>query len=578
MSILNINRSLTLAGRIFDVTKPTKPLIELPHGKPALPVRHSAQPLSRCTPEEVGVPSSAVLELARALKDNDEVNAHSVMLLRNGRVFFEHAFGMREINCPGYVFSCSKSFVSLAVGMLCDEGKLSLDENIEKIFPDKVGKLAKLSPRVVTVRDLLTMKSGVSFNEAECMATEEWIKEFITSAALGENGREFFYNSLNTYMLAAICTQKCGTDLMTYLQARLFEPLGITDVYWEKGPEGIEKGGWGLYIRPEDMAKVGIMLLDGGTYLDRRIISSEYLAEATAAHSIAPASFGAFNYGYQLWVGRERDTVLFNGMLGQNMHIDRENGIICVTYAGNSDSFQQSAVFEYIDRYLCKDFPAILPPSKRDLRMLEDFKKPQQSILSRVKHLLKPDALPKECALLDGRSYEAEKGGCVGFFPFLAQTVFNNYASGLDRISFEMSDGTFFLKYREHEATFTIPLGFDSPKKCTLNIGGDVFRAKAKARFTKDMRGRTELEIMCDFTELPFTRFIKISLTHSGIRMVQSELPGKGLISSVLRSQAEERPDNVVFTSLLDKTDSEAFEYKFDRLFEPTVELKETSK
>ena len=101
---------------------------------------------------------------------------------------------------------------------------------------------------------------------------------------------------------------------------------------------------------------------------------------------------------------------------------------------------------------------------------------------------------------------------------------------------------------------------------------------KAKARFTKDMRGRTELEIMCDFTELPFTRFIKISLTHSGIRMVQSELPGKGLISSVLRSQAEERPDNVVFTSLLDKTDSEAFEYKFDRLFEPTVELKETSK
>lgn len=575
MSILNINRSLTLAGRIFDVTSPTKPIIDLPHEKPALPVRSTASPLPRCTPEEAGVPSSVVLEFAKALRENDTVNAHSVMLVRNGRVFFEHAFGMREINCPGYVFSCSKSFVSLAVGMLCGEGKLSLDENIEKIFPEKVGKLAKLSPRVVTVKDLLVMKSGVSFNEAECMATEDWTKEFITSAAIGENGREFFYNSLNTYMLAAVCARKCGTDLMTYLRARLFEPLDITDVYWEKGPEGIEKGGWGLYIRPEDMAKVGMLILNNGTYGEKRIITEEYLCEATRAHGIAPASFGDFNYGYQMWVGRERNTVLFNGMLGQNMHIDRENGIICITYAGNCDSFQQSEVFGYIKRFFHKDFACGLPSAKKDFNELTNFAAPKESLRSKIKRLIKGKALPRECTLLDGHIFKAEKNGCVGFFPFLAQTVFNNYASGLEEIAFEVSDGAFFLRYRERETTFTLPLGFDEPKKSVINVGGDVFRIKSKARFSKDMRGRLVLEIMCDFIELPFTRFLDITFTHKGATLTQGELPGKGLISSVLRSQAEERPDNVIFASLLGKTDSDSFEYKCHQLFEPTVELTE---
>ena len=573
MSILNINRSLSLAGRIFDVTRPTEPIIELPHTKPALPVRGTADPLPRCTPEEVGVPSSLVLEFAQLLKNNDTVNTHSVMLIRNGRVFFEHAFGMREINCPGYVFSCSKSFVCLAVGMLCDEGRLSLDEDIEKIFPEKVGKLARLSPRIVTVRDLLTMKSGVSFNEAECMASTEWTKEFITSAAIGENGRGFFYNSLNTYMLAAVCARKCGTDLMTYLNARLFEPLGITDVYWEKGPEGVEKGGWGLYIRPEDMAKVGLLILGRGEYRGKRLISEEFIAEATRVHSTAPASFGDFNYGYQLWVGRERDTVLFNGMLGQNMHIDRENGIICITYAGNSDSFQQSEIFEYIRRFFHRDFPDKLPPAKDELKRLREFAVPKVPVLSRIKRIFKADALPEECTQLEGRAFRANKGGCVGFFPFLAQTVFNNYASGLEEIAFEIKGRAFFLKYIESEATFTIPIGFDEPTESLINVGGDIFRVKSRARFSRDMRGRTVIEIMCDLTELPFTRFITVTFTHGGAILAQSELPGKGLISSVLRSQAEERPDNVIFTSLLGKTDSESFEYKCEQLFEPTVKL-----
>ncbi|MBQ7011011.1 MAG: serine hydrolase [Clostridia bacterium] len=580
MSILNLNRSISLGGRMLDPSEPTQPIIALPRGKQALPVRPTAAPLERVTPEAVGVPSSLVEEFAALLEANDEINAHSLLLLRNGRVFFEHSFGDRDIRCPGYVFSCSKSFVSIAVGMLWDEGKLDLNEDIESIFPDKVGRLARLSPRTVTVSDLLTMTSGASFNEAESMCTEEWIREFITSAAIGENGREFFYNSMNTYMLAAIAVKKSGTDLSEFLKQRLFEPLSITDVFWEKGPEGIEKGGWGLYIRPEDMAKVGIMLQNGGTYRGKRILSEEYVKKATSSHARAPESFGDFNYGYQIWVGRSRDTFLFNGMLGQNMYADRENGIICVVYAGNTDSFQQSEVFGYIKRYLSRDFPDTLPPSPEYKHLMERFGKLPPSFLSKLKSFIfsKKTEIPPQCAALDGTVYRAEKSGSVGFFPFVMQTVFNNYATGIREISFAIKEDTFFLIYKERETTFTIPVGFEKPEQCTADINGDAFLISCRGRMGTDMRGRTTLEIKCEFLELPTTRLITFTFTHHGAEMKQSELPGKKLIGSILRSQSDERPDNVILSTLLEKAGSDTFENKFTQLFEPTVTLKRIGK
>lgn len=575
MSILNINRSLTLAGRIFDVSHPTEPVIELPKGKPALPIRQTKSPLPRATPEEVGISSAAVLEFARLLESNDEINTHSVMLLRNGRVFFEHSFGARDINCPGYVFSCSKSFVSIAVGLLYDDGVLDLDADVEAMFPHKISTIAKLSPRVVTVRDLLTMKSGVSFNEADCMSTPEWTKEFITSAAIGENGREFFYNSMNTYMLAAIVVKKCGRSLTSLLTERLFAPLDITDIFWEKGPENVEKGGWGLYIRPEDMAKVGIMLQNRGVYNGKRILSEKYVNEACRAHARAPEGFGDFNYGYQLWVGRSRHTVLFNGMLGQNMHIDMENGVICITYAGNTDSFQRSELFDYIKRFFNRDFPDSLPPSEDHERLQKHFGKAEAHPLkSFFKNLFRKKAeLPEECRLLDGAEFVADKSGCVGLFPFTMQVVFNSYATGIKGISFGKANGKFFITYSEREATFTLPIGFGSPEHCEVNVYGDTFRLAVLGVFTRDMRGRTVLGVRYDFLELPSTGFLTLTLTHEGAELKQSELPGKGLISSVLRSQTEERPSNVIFSSLLEKLDNDTFEYKLSQLFEPTVRL-----
>ena len=569
MSILNLNKTVTLLTRILDTRTPTEPLISIPRGKPALFPRASALPLARVLPEDVGVPSEDVLKFAKKVEENDTVNIHSVTLVRDGKIFFERAYGDKELGCPTYVFSCSKSFVSIAIGLLCDEGKLSLDEDIESIFPKSTGRIAKISRRVVTVRHLLTMQSGVSFNELDCMAESEWLRAFITSAAIGEHGREFFYNSLNTYCLAAIVKKRAGMSLTEYLRQKLFSPLGIENVFWELGPEGVEKGGWGLYICAEDLAKVGIMLLNNGKYGEKQILSEKYVKDATTAKVKTPDSLGEFDYGYQIWTESGRDAFLFNGMLGQNMYVNRENGIICVTFAGNIHAFQQSDVFTYVNEHFTKPFQAICKKTKHT-RALKKYQKNKKAF-----PLFKASArLPKQCTLLDGEEYSADRESSVGLFPFLMQGMFNNYSTGFIKAGFEISNGKFYLLYCEKEKTFRLPVGFSSPERAVINYYGDSFAVCVRGAFSRDFRNRLTLDIKCDFSELPSTRFIKFIFTHTGAEMTQTELPGDAVIGSVLRSQADERPDNILFSTMRDKLGSELFEYKTSTLFSPTLILK----
>jgi len=591
MSILNINRTVPFLTKLIDPEEPTLPVIELPHSKPTLPIRPSLPALERCTPEEEGIPTDTVAEYVRLLKDDSSVNIHGVMILRNGRVIFETAIGAYDINCPRYVFSCSKSFISIAIGMLFDEGKLSPDENIESIFPDKVGKIAKISRRTVTVEDLLTMTSGASFNEAECVCESDWTKAFITSAALGENGRSFNYNSMNTYMLSAIITRRTGVSVTEYLRVKLFEPLGITDIFWEKGPEGPEKGGWGLYCRAEDLAKVGIMMLQKGVYNGKRLLSEEYVKKALTCHAEAPESYGDFNYGYQIWVGRKRNDFLFNGMLGQNMYINADNRVIAITFAGNSNMFQQSSCFKYTTDLFGVSFPDSLPfnkDSQKLLNMLKAEVSPLNKktdtaqfwhrVISRLLSLLKikqaPQPVPEQCKELVGKTFAAQKSGSVGFFPFVMQIVHNSYATGIDSISFAEDGGRFFMIYKEKKAEYRLPIGFSLPEYCDVCVNGDMFKVGCFGKFHTDIFEKTVLEIRCDFIELPSTRSLRFVFENNGATLIQGELPGKDTVASILRSQNEGKPENKLLAVIADKLSGEAAEYKLNQHFEPHVTLR----
>lgn len=615
MSLLGLNKTLTLFNRLLDTSEPTRPMIDLPHGKPSLPLRRSDPPLPRSTPEQEGVPSAKIAEFLTLLSTDDTLNMHSVTVLRHGKIIFEGAFGDEDLRAPKYLFSASKTFVALACGMLLSEGKLSLDEAIDTIFPDKGSLLSRLTRRTVTVRELLTMQSGISFNEADAMSNADWLHETLGSASIGELGRGFYYNSLNTYLLAAIIVRRSGVSLSEYLDERLFAPLGITDYYWEKSAEGIERGGWGLYLRAEDLAKVGVLMQNGGVQEGKQLIPADYLAEATSPQAEAPQSYGDFRYGYQMWVGKQNDSFLFNGMLGQNMYCNTENGIVIVSFAGNSDMFQQSNSFRYMLRLFTGALPDTLPENPEAYGALcalrdrlcpgssacypapEDPRAsaraalpavPKASLLSRLRaFLLQKKAppvsatsaapeYPAELSEILSAHFETQEKNAIGFFPLTMQVVQNSYTEGTVSVAFSERNGTFFLTYGENNASFELPVGFESAKETELNICGDIFRVRTRGVVHRDLRGRLVLETRTDFLELPSSRFLRVTFGFSSLLLEAAELPGKDTVLATLRTQADGLSEcrSKLIASLAGRLDGEAFRRKCHELFHPQLTLK----
>ena len=350
MSLSSVNRTAQLLRRLTDTRSATEPIIKTDAQKPCMLSEYRSDRLPRTLPERQGISSRHIAAFLKTLAEDPTLRMHSVMIVRNGNVVCETAFGTQDICVPRATFSACKSIVALAVGILMDDGLLQTDDRLLDLFPQQGTLVSRRLMKDLTVKHLLQMQSGDQFSEAASMTQTDWLQGFFASASL-IGSQKFHYNSLNTYILSRIVCQVSGLSLSQFLSERLFEPMGIRDFYWECCPEGFEKGGWGLYLRAEDLAKLGQLILDGGLWNGKQLISSQFLDCATKAQVSTPTSCGDYDYGWQFWVHREKNIVLFNGMLGQNVMCFRDSGIVVVSHAGNEEVFQQSLYFSHVERF-----------------------------------------------------------------------------------------------------------------------------------------------------------------------------------------------------------------------------------
>src|SRR5829696_8334198 len=238
-----------------------------------------AADLPRTTPEAQGISSSAVLSFIEAADKIDSMN--SFMLLRHGNVVAEGWWTPYSAPSPHSLYSLSKSFTSTAVGLAIAEGKLSLDDEVIKFFPDDVPADASANLKSMRVSDLLRMSTG---HQAEPQRTAEaaWTKTFLAQPVPFKPGTHFLYNTAGTYMQSAIVQKVSGQTVLDYLRPRLFEPLGIENPTWEASPQGISAGGFGLSVRTEDIAKFGQLYLQKGNWNGKQLVPASWVAEATA--------------------------------------------------------------------------------------------------------------------------------------------------------------------------------------------------------------------------------------------------------------------------------------------------------
>ncbi len=258
--------------------------------------------LPRSTPEAQGVSSPELLAFVEAAdKQIDSMN--SFMLLRHGHVVAEGWWAPYSAESPHSLYSLSKSFTSTAVGLAIAEGKLSLDDEVLKFFPEDAPSEPSANLKAMRVRDLLRMATGQQ-TEPPRPPDVPWTRAFLAHPVPFKPGTHFLYNTTATYMLSAIVQKVTGMTVLDYLRPRLFEPLGIDHPTWETSPQGISAGGYGLSIRTEDIARFGQLYLQKGKWQGKQLVPESWVAEATTrqvANGSNPKSDWDQGYGYQFW-------------------------------------------------------------------------------------------------------------------------------------------------------------------------------------------------------------------------------------------------------------------------------------
>ncbi len=217
-------------------------------------------------------------------RDRDEkLELHSVMVLQDGNVLFEKWFGEHGPTVNHSMRSVSKTWVMTAIGFAIAEGKIAETDKVISFFPDDLPAEVSENLAAMTIRDLLMMATGHDQDTWPLLqkTEERWEKVFFATPIVHKPGTKFLYNSGASYMLASIIRKTTGENVLDYLKPRFLEPLGIEGIEFEANWEGTSKGGAGMSVKTEDMAKLGLFLLQKGQWQGKQLLPAAWIEEAS---------------------------------------------------------------------------------------------------------------------------------------------------------------------------------------------------------------------------------------------------------------------------------------------------------
>ena len=251
------------------------------------------------SPESVGIPSRAILRFLDRI-DGERIGMHGFLLVRHNRIAAEGYWAPWSADRKHRMYSVSKSFVSLAVGLLADEGKLSLDDPICAHFPDKLPDEVHPWLAATTVRDLLTMSTPFS-DTAYTNKGPDWVRAFLSKTATHPPGSVFQYDTGGTVVLTALVERLSGQSLLDLMRPRFLDPIGFSpDAFCIRTPEGGAWGGSGVVCTLRDLSRVALACLNGGMWGNEQVLPPQYVRAATAKQ-IDNTLTGNCGYGYQIW-------------------------------------------------------------------------------------------------------------------------------------------------------------------------------------------------------------------------------------------------------------------------------------
>lgn len=241
------------------------------------------------------------MDIGKIQQKAEEMRILNLGVMKDGKVLLKKDWD-EEIRRNQY--SASKSFTSIAVGIACKEGLLSLDEKLCDVFKEELPDNPSACLCQATVKDLLTMCLGqdaayLMGEQRPIMEERDWVRFTLSRPFVQRPGTVFLYNNAGPYLAGILVQRRAGCDLVNYLMPRLFDPMGIRRPVWETDPFGYTFGAGGLFLCMTELMKFGQLLLQEGSWEGRQLVPSAYIKEASAKQ----VDNGKHGYGYLFWRG-----------------------------------------------------------------------------------------------------------------------------------------------------------------------------------------------------------------------------------------------------------------------------------
>ena len=290
-------------------------------------------------PESVGMDAECLSSLDREI----EVRFRSInafLVIRWGYLIFERYYGGCGQDDKHLVASVTKSFVSALIGIAIDQGFVEgVHQPVLGFFPEFARSAHDRLKRQMTVKHLLTMTAGFQWRTGarayepllnRMRRSEDWVAFILNLPVQERSFGRFQYNSAASHLLSAIITRSTGRNAQEFAAEHLFEPIGIdrpapttphtysqADVFgntsggWPQDPQGNSIGGWGLLLKPRDMARFGYLYLNGGQWDGEQIVPKKWVEDSVSPHTPG--------YGYQWWL-RDVNGVFVFSAVGRGGH------------------------------------------------------------------------------------------------------------------------------------------------------------------------------------------------------------------------------------------------------------------
>ena len=393
---------------------PTPTAVPRPTLSPTVMPYWPAQDWRISTPEQQGLDSKLLAQMMEQIQSK-QINLHSLIIVRHGYIVTEAYFQPYEADNQVEIYSITKSIVSALVGIAIQQGSIdSVNHKVLDYFPDLEVANNDARKQAITLEHLLTMSSGLEWsddvNNGEMDQSQDAMKYVLDRPMAATPGQVFVYNSGAPTILTAVLRKTTGKSPLEFAQAKLFGPLGISDIRWKTYQNGLEVGGAGIQLTPRDMAKLGYLYLRGGLWEGKQIVPASWV-KASLEKQVDPKMEGEKRSGYgYLWWLQTHGAIAAQGLGGQYVLLLPAQDLEVVFTAGLSPREFQIP-YDMFESY-------ILPAIKSDTPLPAN-----PASVARLESLIKAAAnpepqpvppLPPVASMISGKTFVADPNNSIG--------------------------------------------------------------------------------------------------------------------------------------------------------------------